>query len=104
MLRRKLYGSRSLENMKLSTVGMSILVLVIASVAQCIGATGKFIFYVEELIFIFSSSDSLQNGRKKALLEVIVKHVNFVVNSFVFRAKCSKKRGIPSEILHTENH
>jgi hypothetical protein len=85
MLRRKHDGSESLGMMKLSTVGISILIM--ASLAQCIGATGKLMFYVEELIFIFSSYSSPENERKKALLEVIVKHVNFVVNSFVFRGR-----------------
>jgi hypothetical protein len=107
MLRRKLYGSRSLEKMKLSMVGISL--LVIASIAQCIGATGKFLFYVEELIFIFSSYDSPQNERKrerrplKYFLEVIVKHVNFVVNSFVFRSAPNSEEFQVNALLHSRN-
>jgi hypothetical protein len=67
MFRRKRDGPRSLGNMKLSTVGTTILVM--ASLAHCmgVGATGKMMFYVEELIFIFSSYNSSENERKKAL-------------------------------------
>lgn len=68
----------SLEPMKLSTVGI---IFVIASLVQCMGATGTFILFyrartedmIFSLLFLFIGRKNSQNN----FFEVIVKHVNF---------------------------
>lgn len=76
------------HQIKLSIVGIFFLMMIV----QCIGATGTYInsFY-RDLFLCFSfmvlllprTRNERRNFSQNNFLEVIVKHVNFVMNSFV---------------------